>query len=99
MFEPVPAIVSRNFLVVDTVAESPPINSLGLPGPDGLYNDIGAHGLANIAEEILAELPPECRAAFEDAKRKELVWKNRWRTEVEDGCRGKLKIGFSGVPV
>jgi len=99
MFSPLPPIITRNFLVVDTHFSSPPISGVGLPGPDGPVLDVGPIGLPDASEDILTELPPECRTAFEEAKSKEEMWKNSWGTEVEDGARGKLRIGFLGYPV
>jgi chromatin structure-remodeling complex protein RSC7 len=63
------------------------------------FMDVGPNGISGISEEILAELPPECRKAFDEAKEKELEWKNRWGTEKQDGMRGELKIAFLGFPV
>lgn len=99
LFTPVPPIVARNYLVTDIVYQSPQISGLGVPGPDGDFHDVGPNGLANIPDELLAELPDDCRRAYEDAKAKEEEWRNTWRTEAEDGHRAHLKIGFSGVPV
>jgi len=95
----VPAIVSRNYLVVDTYYQSPPISGLGIPGPDGQYCDTGVNGLPNLDEEDLASLAPDARAAFEKVKEEEREWKNQWSSEKVDGARAKLRIGFSGVPV
>jgi chromatin structure-remodeling complex protein RSC7 len=99
IFTPIPQVVSRNFLVVDTKFEAPPISGLGIPGPDGDVLDVGPNGLPDVTEEMLAELPPDCRKALMDAKAKEAEWKQRWSNEVQDGARGKLKIGFLGYPV
>ncbi|KAF2085038.1 hypothetical protein K490DRAFT_68238 [Saccharata proteae CBS 121410] len=99
IFSPVPPVVARNFLVADTIFESPPLTGLGVPGPDGDFHDTGINGLADLSEDILSELPPECRKALEEAKEKEVEWKSRWSTETVDGARGQLKIGFLGVPV
>jgi chromatin structure-remodeling complex protein RSC7 len=99
IFTPVSRVISRNFLVVDTKYQSPPIAGLGIPGPDGDVLDVGQNGLPDVTDEILAELPPECRKAFEDAKMKEAQWRQNWGNEIQDGARGKLKIGFLGYPV
>jgi chromatin structure-remodeling complex protein RSC7 len=99
IFTPVPPIVSRNYLVVDTYLSSAPVTGMGIPGPDGDFYDTGVNGLPDVHEDILAELPMECRQALEDAKRSEREWKNQFSTEMVDGLRTKLKIGFSGVPV
>ncbi|EOD51063.1 putative nuclear localization protein [Neofusicoccum parvum UCRNP2] len=98
-FGPVPAVVARNFLIVDTYLESAPITGAGVPGPDGDFHDVGVNGLPKVNDEILAELPSECREALEDAQQKEQEWKSRWHTESIDGSRRELKIGFTGVPV
>ncbi|KAL1617541.1 chromatin structure-remodeling complex subunit RSC7 [Diplodia seriata] len=98
-FEPVPGVVARNFLIVDTYFESAPITGAGVPGPDGDFHDVGVNGLPNVNDEILAELPPECRKALDEAKEQEQEWKSRWHGEAVDGCRKELKIGFTGVPV
>lgn len=99
IFPPVKSIVSRNFLVVDTVFESPPCTGLGIPGLDGDTLDVGPNGLPDIDEDLLSELPPECRQAFTEAKEREMEWKTRWASEAESGARGNLKIGFLGFPV
>jgi chromatin structure-remodeling complex protein RSC7 len=98
-FPPVDPIISRNFMVVDTIFESPPHSGLGIPGPDGDALDVGTNGISNISDDILDELPAECRRAFEEAKERELEWKGRWGSEHRDGARGDVKIGFLGFPV
>ena len=98
-FAPVPYSVARNFLVTDTVFKSAPLTALGVPGPDGSYHDVGVNGLPDLSEDILAELPPENRKAFEEVQAKNATWSNSWRREAEDGARGKLRIGFVGFPV
>ncbi|QDS75680.1 hypothetical protein FKW77_007615 [Venturia effusa] len=99
IFSPLPSIITRNFLVVDTKFESPPISGLGIPGPDGDSVDVGPNGLPDVSDDILAELPPQCRQALEAAKDQEIQWKTQWKSEVEDGARGTLRIGFLGFPV
>lgn len=98
-FEPVSDVVARNFLVVDTHFESSAALGQGIPGPDGDFMDVGANGLLNVPEDVIAELPPECRKAFERAKRDELTWKSAWQTEKADGMRMELSIGYMGYPV
>lgn len=99
LFKPVPDVVARNRLVTDIVFESPPISNLGVPGPDGDVDDLGPNGLSTISQDVLDELPEDCRAAFEEAYAAEMSWKNKWGTEGTDGSRGKLRIGFNGFPV
>lgn len=87
IFAPVKPIYSRNFLIVDTVYENPPYSMLGVPGPDSNKFDIGFNGLTGVSEDILSELPPECRKAFDDALVKEKEWKSQWGTESVDAKR------------
>jgi chromatin structure-remodeling complex protein RSC7 len=101
IFGPVPPVVSRNFTVVDTTFTSPPLSGTGYPGPDGSVLDpaSGPNGLSSIPDDIVDELPEECRKAFEEARRTEDAWKRRWGTEKESGMRGVLKVGLTGWPV
>lgn len=101
MFQPIPATVSRTFTVIDTAFTSPPISGTGYPGPDGAISDptSGPNGLSSIPDDIVDELPEDCRRAFEQARREELAWKRGWGTEGQSGMRGGLKIGFNGWPV
>lgn len=92
IFAPVPPIVSRNYMVVDTVFESAPRPNLGVPGPDGEFFDMGFNGLSAVSDDVKAELPPECLAAFEEALAAEKEWKNRWGSETTDGLRRAPKI-------
>lgn len=87
IFSPVKPIYSHNYLIIDTKFESPHCRTYGTPGPDGECHDIGSNGLSGISEDILMELPPECRAAFDEAVTKERQWKNKWGTENADGMR------------
>jgi chromatin structure-remodeling complex protein RSC7 len=100
-FPPIPAVISRNFTVVDLSFSSPPISGAGFPGPDGFITDpmSGTAGLAGIPQELIDELPAECRVAFEQARATELSWREQWSTEAHSGHRGTLKIGFNGYPV
>lgn len=103
MFTPVPAVVSRNFTVVDTAFSAPPLTTGGYPGPDGAIQDSasGSTGLDSIPDDIVAELPEDCRREFERAREEERKWKGQWGSEVMSGCRpgGGLKVGLMGWPV
>lgn len=99
IFSAVPPVISRNFLITDACFTSASLAGLGVPGPDGDYHDIGPNGLPDVSADMLAELPADCREAFEKAKRIEGEWKTSWQTETVDGIRGKLRIGFLGYPV
>lgn len=90
--------IARNFMVTDTYYEGPPISGMGIPGPDGDLMDIGPLGLADVTEEVLAELPEDCRVAFLEARAVEIEWKQKWRAEQEDHARAELKISYSGIP-
>ena len=96
MFPPVKPIYSRNYMIVDTAYETPSYSNLGVPGPAGDVYDTGFNGLSSVADDIKAELPPECLAAFEQALAKELEWKNKWGTESTDTHR-KAPIIDKGV--
>lgn len=94
IFYEIPKVVRRNYLVTDTVFESAPMSGLGIPGPDGSSRDVGPNGLPDVDEETLALLPPECRTALLDVKKKEVEWKTMWSTETDDGARGNLDIRY-----
>lgn len=101
IFTPVPPAVSRNYAVIDTAYTAPPLTSAGYPGPDGSITDptSGSQGLSQIPQDLLDELPEDCRRAFESARAAEVGWKKQWGGEAESCLRGGLKIGFSGYPV
>ncbi|KAJ5047240.1 uncharacterized protein L3040_003079 [Drepanopeziza brunnea f. sp. 'multigermtubi'] len=94
-FTPVKPIYSKNFMIVDTVYETPASN-FGVPGPDGDFHDLGFNGLSSISDDVKAELPDDCRMALEEALAKELEWKSRWGSETADGHR-KAPIIDKGV--
>ncbi|KAF2665373.1 hypothetical protein BT63DRAFT_428339 [Microthyrium microscopicum] len=98
-FSPVPDIISRNFIVTDTVFKAPPIAGASIPGPNSSLYDLNPNGLPEITDELLEDLPEECRQALVEAKKEDDEWKSNWGTEAEDGLRGHLKIGFLGFPV
>ncbi|CZT05022.1 related to nuclear localization protein NPL6 [Rhynchosporium agropyri] len=87
IFPPVKPIYSKNYLIVDTVYESAPASTFGIPGPDGDYYDLGLNGISGISDDIKAELPEECRLALEEALEKEMQWKNKWGSESQSGHR------------
>ena len=101
IFSDVSAKVSRNFTVVDTVFNAPPSNQPGYPGPDGHIEDLaaGPNGLSSVPDDLLDELPEDCRRAFEDARKTEAAWKKGWGTEMQSAMRGDLKVGMNGYPV
>jgi chromatin structure-remodeling complex protein RSC7 len=97
IFAPVKPVYSRNYLIVDTIYKSPPSSNLGVPGPDGDNYDIGFQGLTGISEDILSELPPDCRAAFDEAKKLEQQWKGSWGVEAIDSLRRAPTIDKAAI--
>ncbi|KAF1959645.1 hypothetical protein CC80DRAFT_489756 [Byssothecium circinans] len=95
----VPPLVRKHYLVVDTYVQKPPYASLGLPGPDGNFLDVGTNGLPDLQDEDIRDMEPAVREAFLQAKQDESWWKDQFHSEAVDGARPKIKIGFSGVPV
>lgn len=101
IFTPIPSIISRNFAVIDTNFSSPRILQPGYPGPDGAVEDLpsGPNGLLSVPEDLISELPEECRRAFETERERERRWKEQWGAEAQSGLRGKLRVGLLGWPV
>lgn len=79
------AVYARNFRIHDLCLESAPDSSLGLPGLDA-----DPTSLTNVPRDVLDELPADCRAAFDEARRREIDWKSKWLTEATDGLRAKF---------
>jgi len=109
LFPPIPPIISRNFAIIDTHFLSPSLtnpshlhsNSTTLDMASSGHSGMTGGNLAGISLDVLAELPEECRAAFEVAKRAEMGWKGSWGREGEVGMRPRrgLGVGLSGFPV
>ncbi|OTA57637.1 hypothetical protein K449DRAFT_335270 [Hypoxylon sp. EC38] len=99
-FPPLDPKIPRNFKVIDTYMETPPA---GLS--PAVYEDREApsflaefQGLGAVPEDILDELPPECRKAFEDARDKENSWKAKWGPESVMAHRRPPIIDAAIVP-
>lgn len=92
---PVDPVISRNYMITDTYYEGPPKPDMPYPGPDGDMYDIGPRGLGVVENDIIAELPEECKKAFFNAREVERQWKARWATEHEDGARAHLAISYN----
>ncbi|KAK4893512.1 chromatin structure-remodeling complex subunit RSC7 [Elasticomyces elasticus] len=101
IFNPVPAVISCNFAILDTHFTAPSLTSHGYPGPDSeiLDPNSGPNGLSSISDDILGELPEDCRRAFEQVRKEEQRWKTSWGAEGESGLRGHLRVGLNGYPV
>jgi len=93
-FEPLPGVISRNYLVVDThlqgstAAHMVNKTSSYFPSP-----------LPEISEEDLLGLPEDCREALLQAKREAESWTSQWIDEAHNTLRARLKpgIGLLGV--
>jgi chromatin structure-remodeling complex protein RSC7 len=95
VFPELDPVYAKNFMIHDIYYESAPYSNMGVPGPDGDEYDILPNSLSNIPADVLEELPPDCRKAFDEALAHELEWKNKWRTEAQDGHRGTFQSNYS----
>lgn len=95
----VPPLVRSKFLVIDSIFQRPPFASLGIPGPDGNFIDVGTNGLPDLDDEDKQNMKPEELEAFAHLKREEQEWRSQWGGESTDGARVKPRIGYIGVPV
>ena len=76
------SVFSRNFRIHDTYLQRPPESNFDRPGLDKAQTS-----LLSIPDNVLEDLPPECRKALEEAKERELAWKSKWLNEKSDGLR------------
>lgn len=92
--------IPRNFTVIDTYMETPPagISSAVYEKREvpGFLADF--QGLGAVSSDILDELPPECRAAFDKALDKEKAWKATWGPEKTTTRRREPIIDAAIVP-
>jgi chromatin structure-remodeling complex protein RSC7 len=93
IFPKLDAVYARNFRIHDVYLETASDSTLGVPG---IADD--ETSLSNIATEIVDELPPECREAFEEAINRETEWKTRWQTETTDGRRAHFLPATAWFP-
>ncbi|GAP82766.1 putative chromatin structure-remodeling complex protein rsc7 protein [Rosellinia necatrix] len=82
-FPPLDPRIARNFTVIDTYMETPPT---GISPAVYERREVPAflaefQGLEAVSSDILDELPPECREAFDKALEKEKAWKAKWGSE------------------
>jgi chromatin structure-remodeling complex protein RSC7 len=93
IFPKLDTVYARNFRIHDIYLETAPDSTMGIPG---IAND--EPSLSNLPNDIMNELPPECREAFEVAKDREMEWKTRWRTEAVDGKRAHFLPATAWFP-
>jgi len=105
LFPPVPPKVARNFLVMDVTLETPPAGiapaSYARPFRESHdQSDLVApfRGLAAVADDLKDLLPPECRAAFDDALRREKQWHAQWGNEKDKMARREPVVDKGIVP-
>ncbi|KAI1819015.1 hypothetical protein F4861DRAFT_200734 [Xylaria intraflava] len=82
-FPPLDPRIPRNFTVFDTYMETP---AAGISPAVYEQREVPAflaefQGLGAVPSDILDELPPECREAFDKALEKEKAWKTTWGSE------------------
>ncbi|KAI8623334.1 hypothetical protein F5Y19DRAFT_481854 [Xylariaceae sp. FL1651] len=82
-FPPLDPRIPRNFTVIDTYMETPPA---GISSSVYEQREVPAflsdfQGLGAVSNDILDDLPPECREAFDKALEKEKAWKSTWGPE------------------
>ena len=93
IFPQLDAVYARNFRIHDVCLETAPDSIVGVPG---LVDDDGR--LENIADDVVDELPPECREAFQEARFREAEWRRRWQTESVDGKRAHFLPATAWFP-
>jgi chromatin structure-remodeling complex protein RSC7 len=99
IFEPVSKVIARNFLVTDTVFVGPQYSGLSVPRPNTEGYDVGPNGLPDVTEEILTELPEDCRKALLAAKEKESEWKAAWVQDAASSMQNPIERAYIGFPV
>lgn len=85
IFQKLSPVYPRNFMINDLTLESAPQSRFG---PPGLDND--PQSLSSLPQDVLDELPADCRQALDEAKEQEVLWKSQWSTESTDGKRGRF---------
>ena len=91
--------------VTTTAAKNTVSNDYEMRDANGITNSISTNNgddespADNENDDINAFIPPSCRDALVASLAAQDDWRRRWRTETTDGARGKLKMGFVGVPV
>ncbi|KAL8934559.1 MAG: hypothetical protein Q9216_005851 [Gyalolechia sp. 2 TL-2023] len=94
-FFQIPSVLERNFLIADTYFSSPPVSSLGIPGPDGDVRNAGPPSLPAISGSVAASVPAGSRRALHNAQQEASKWKALWKGENIDGARPQLRISYN----
>ncbi|KAI1196764.1 hypothetical protein F5X97DRAFT_304275 [Nemania serpens] len=99
-YPPLDPRIPRNFTVIDTYMESP---SAGISPAVYEQHEVPAflaefQGLGAVSSDILDDLPPECREAFDKALEKEKQWKATWGPEQTMTHRRAPVIDAAIVP-
>lgn len=99
-FPPLDPRIPRNFTVIDTYMETPPT---GIAPVAYERREVPAfladfQGLGAVSSDILDELPPECREAFDKALGNEKAWKATWGSEKTTTHRRDPIIDAAIVP-
>ncbi|KAI0485081.1 chromatin remodelling complex Rsc7/Swp82 subunit-domain-containing protein [Xylariaceae sp. FL0804] len=99
-FPPLDPKIPRNFTVIDTHMEVPPAGvSSAVYGKHEVPPFLSDfQGLGAVSGDVLEELPPECRAAFDKALDAEKAWKARWGPEKQMAHRREPIIDAAIVP-
>jgi chromatin structure-remodeling complex protein RSC7 len=111
VFTPLQPIVPRNFLVADTIMETPPagISPAAYEVPfrtapadyrASYQGDFLApfRGLGSVSKDIRDLLPEDCRKHFDDAAKQEGDWFSRWGDEKDTKSRREPLIDKHIVP-
>jgi chromatin structure-remodeling complex protein RSC7 len=95
LFKPPTDFMYRNLLTVDVAYRTPTVANAALPSLKNAFGGaIAAPSLSEVHDDVLAELPRECREAFEKERQKELDWRAQWGNETQHGARADIKITF-----
>ncbi|KAB5532707.1 chromatin remodelling complex Rsc7/Swp82 subunit-domain-containing protein [Coniochaeta sp. 2T2.1] len=111
LFATLPPMVPRNFLVTDTIMETPPAGispaAYDVPfrtSPADYQASYGGdflapfRGLGSVSKDVRDLLPEECRRAFDEAAGVEGDWFSRWGDEKDAKSRREPRIDKDIVP-
>lgn len=100
MFPPVSVKVARNFLVTDTIFESPlRLQPIAAKTSSDTTDFLASfNGLGSVSADLKDLLPPECRKALDESLDREKEWHARWGVENDVGARRRPIIDKAIVP-